>query len=541
MRVALGYFSGALVALMLGLLAPYWFIKLVLFWSAVALGIVATGYLFSIHSLFRKRANGRIPRYIRWLLWPVTLGSSLYNRWRRHRDKGPAFHQLSDHLYVGSRLFQSDIETLKQEGIVAILDVTAEFNGLDWSEDEEHLHYLNIPVLDHRFPPAKELHRALNWLHNHIRQGRSVIVHCALGRGRSVFVSAAYLLACNPEQSVKGLLSDISATRRIARLNRSQKRQLNALKKTNHLHFGDPAALIINPVAGGGKWQRHKALIMQKLSQYYLLEVYKTTEQHSASELARQALKQGHTRLFAGGGDGTVNAVAATMVDSDATLGILPLGTANALSSVLLGQHSSLIPMDIACDVITRQYTQRIDTLNCNDETALLMVGLGFECSMIENADREAKDAEGQIAYLKGFWQAINANDSLELEYQLDDEAPFSEDTASVVIANAAPFSSILARGGGEPRFDDGLLDMTLIPAQEGVSGHIASLLELTFESMTETTLPGKTHHFTPKQVVIRAGQSINYVLDGEKRRASELTIRVCPRTLNVLVPHPEV
>ncbi|MFX3748115.1 dual specificity protein phosphatase family protein, partial [Streptococcus suis] len=85
----------------------------------------------------------------------------------------------------------SDIDNLKDNGITAVLDVTCEFDGLEWSSTQENINYLNIPVLDHRAPTSSQLNQAINWIAHHVKNNRRVVVHCALGRGRSVFVMAA--------------------------------------------------------------------------------------------------------------------------------------------------------------------------------------------------------------------------------------------------------------------------------------------------------------------------------------------------------------
>lgn len=55
----------------------------------------------------------------------------------------------------------------------------------------------------------------------------------------------------------------------------------------------------------------------------------------SAAELARAAIADGFDTVLACGGDGTVNEVLQGMAGSEAALGVLPLGTANALASDL--------------------------------------------------------------------------------------------------------------------------------------------------------------------------------------------------------------
>jgi len=44
-------------------------------------------------------------------------------------------------------------------------------------------------------------------------------------------------------------------------------------------------------------------------------------------ELARRAGRSDSRIVVAGGGDGTINAVASVIIDTDKTLGVLPLGT----------------------------------------------------------------------------------------------------------------------------------------------------------------------------------------------------------------------
>src|ERR1041384_6205380 len=46
-------------------------------------------------------------------------------------------------------------------------------------------------------------------------------------------------------------------------------------------------------------------------------------------KLARKAVADNCQPIIAGGGDGTINAVASVLVDTDKTLGVLPLGTLN--------------------------------------------------------------------------------------------------------------------------------------------------------------------------------------------------------------------
>jgi diacylglycerol kinase family enzyme len=120
------------------------------------------------------------------------------------------------------------------------------------------------------------------------------------------------------------------------------------------------------------------------LSAYYNLTVLITSKEANGIVLAQQAMADSPHLIIACGGDGTVAEVASVLVNTDCKLGIIPLGTANALAHVLMGIKSKLIPVEMACDLIIDGQTQRMDTAYCNGELMLLLAGIGFEQAMIE-------------------------------------------------------------------------------------------------------------------------------------------------------------
>ena len=83
------YVLGALVALALTLTVPVILLKVVFGWIAFSLIAVSSAYLLNYPSLFRKREDGSIPFYIRWIFVPFLLGSWLYNEFARRTDKVP--------------------------------------------------------------------------------------------------------------------------------------------------------------------------------------------------------------------------------------------------------------------------------------------------------------------------------------------------------------------------------------------------------------------------------------------------------------------
>ena len=81
-----------------------------------------------------------------------------------------------------------------------------------------------------------------------------------------------------------------------------------------------PVALIVNPSSTS-------AVLASELGIDAKLTVVMPGD--NITELARNLLRSGYRTLIAAGGDGTVRAVAAALLDTDAVLGILPAGFLN--------------------------------------------------------------------------------------------------------------------------------------------------------------------------------------------------------------------
>ncbi|WP_372943779.1 diacylglycerol kinase family protein [Shewanella sp.] len=535
------YTLGAFIALCLCIAIPNVVLQVAFGWVALSLGLVSSAYWFNSAGVFRKSQDGSIPWYISWSFVPFLMGCQAYNAWARKHDKVPAIQQIDKQLYLACRLFPNDVEQLKREKIGAILDVTAEFDALEWTLVDENIEYLNIPVLDHSEPTVAQVNQAVNWLHNQVRKGNNVVVHCALGRGRSVLMLAAYLVCRDKQRQFSDVLKSINDIRQTARLNKWQLAGIETMYQQQQITIHKQAWLIVNPVSGGGKWSDEADHIKQTLSRYFQLKVLYTAKDKSAVQLAEQAKAQGADIIIACGGDGTVNEVASVLVGSDIYLGIIPMGTTNALSHTLFGATSKLIPVSQALDILIQGHHQRIDTAMCNDTIMLLLVGLGFEHKMIQKADRDTKNDMGQLAYLTGLWEAIDENQSLSICMQLDDGETHTVDTTSLVVANAAPFTSVLAQGNGEPIINDGLLDITWIDASDSSSPPLLSMTELLIAGLTggrdQNAANSAIHHQQAKKVYLTTDKQCQYVIDGELFEADDMRIEVKPKSLSVMIP----
>lgn len=97
-------------------------------------------------------------------------------------------------------------------------------------------------------------------------------------------------------------------------------------------------AVIYNP-ASGQYSARRKAAVQQVLDVLreagVEAESFVTDTPGSATVHAQQAVREGYDAILACGGDGTVHEVLQSVVGTQVALGVIPLGTANALASNL--------------------------------------------------------------------------------------------------------------------------------------------------------------------------------------------------------------
>lgn len=92
-------------------------------------------------------------------------------------------------------------------------------------------------------------------------------------------------------------------------------------------------AFIINPFSGTGKKEDIPALIQKELDALlFEPEIVFTGYRGHATELAKTFVDEGFVAVVAVGGDGTVNEVGRSLIHTNASLGIIPIGSGNGLA-----------------------------------------------------------------------------------------------------------------------------------------------------------------------------------------------------------------
>ncbi|SPR96755.1 phosphatase PAP2/dual specificity phosphatase family protein [Cupriavidus taiwanensis] len=181
------YGVGALVALLCAVLAVGASVTLafLLLWAALALACVARIYALAAPAWFQKDGDGNMAPAARWVLAPYQLGAFLNSRWWTRR--APQASAIAPGVWVGRFPTRSELRAL---GADAVLDLSAE---LPRAATTSGLDYRCVPVLDLTVPTPQQIGQAVTQLDAWQRQGRRVLVSCALGYSRSALVAAAWL------------------------------------------------------------------------------------------------------------------------------------------------------------------------------------------------------------------------------------------------------------------------------------------------------------------------------------------------------------
>ena len=248
-------------------------------------------------------------------------------------------------------------------------------------------------------------------------------------------------------------------------------------------------------------------------------------------EMARRAVLDQPQAIVAGGGDGTINAVASTLVGTNIALGVLPLGTLNHFARDLG------IPADIgeATRIIVAGHVIAVDVGEVNERIFVNNSSLGLYPSLVRRREKQQQKL-GRGKWPAFAWAALtvlrryafmrvhlSANGN-----QIMRRTPF-------VFVGNNQYEMEGFHIGGRECLDRGQLCL-FMPHHGGRLGLLRLALRALFRRLRDTrdfdevvakTILIETHH-----------QHLNVAIDGEVTRMdTPLRYRVRPGALRVIVP----
>lgn len=137
-------------------------------------------------------------------------------------------------------------------------------------------------------------------------------------------------------------------------------------------------------------------------------------------EFAAKAAGSDYEIVVAGGGDGSVSAVAAAVIKSNKTLGVLPLGTLNHFSRDLK------IPQTLneAIGIIARGKTAEVDVGEVNGQIFLNNSSIGLYPRIVHKREQQ-QHRLGRSKWVAAFWASVlvlRRHPFLDIKLRLEDE-----------------------------------------------------------------------------------------------------------------------
>ncbi len=252
------------------------------------------------------------------------------------------------------------------------------------------------------------------------------------------------------------------------------------------------------------------------------------------ASLAARALSERRRLIVAGGGDGTVNAVAGKLAGTETQLGVLPMGTLNHFAKDVG------IPLNLDAAVrnlFTGQIT-KIDVGEVNGRVFVNNSGVGFYPHFVRQ--REEQEQRGHIkrvAFMLALKSVIRRYFRLRMKVHMNQVEALENVTPFLFVGNNRYQTSGL-QIGMRPKLDSGRLWVCTAPS----SGR-RHTMRVALRTLVGRATDQELNAFETDELWVEPGTvRVNVSTDGEVNiMDAPLHYRIRPRALNVVVPRQRV
>ena len=295
---------------------------------------------------------------------------------------------------------------------------------------------------------------------------------------------------------------------------------------------------ILNPKSGRSKKQQKleteiKTACKKRQLDYH---IYYTTCVGDATEYVKSMIRitQEKQRFICVGGDGTINEIAnSAPLNPNVEFGVIPRGSGNDFVRNFTNlKHFSSIEAQLDGEAIS------LDLIKCNDNYSVNMINIGFDCSVVKEADRlkRHKWVTPGMSYILGVVVVLFKKFGTKMRLVFDDGEVIEKEFTLTAIGNGK------FCGGGfmaAPRalLNDGLLDICAID----------KISRLTFISLVRSYRKGTYLESKKAMKVIRHRRVPHFkmefdtpvpiCIDGEIKGAKNVDFEVVRNAFNFIVP----
>jgi len=285
---------------------------------------------------------------------------------------------------------------------------------------------------------------------------------------------------------------------------------------------------VVNPIAGKGRalaeWKKIEPVAAQ-LGDY---AVRFTERPGHATELAREAVRQGYDRVVSMGGDGTLNEVGNGLMGSGAALAVIPAGTGNDWA------RTSGVPRDSAegCRLAFQGRLSRMDVgLAQGHRYFFNGAGFGLDAEVCARVNTYGPRFK-KLSYVRGLLETLNQFTGVPLDVEVDGQR--------LHIPRALLLDVGIGRylGGGMQFFPsadptDGLFEIIW-----GENLGRLELLQLVAKIYSGRHLGHpKVRTMRGRKLAANSSARVVFQIDGEVVGHLPVTFEIIPKALDVVLP----
>lgn len=253
------------------------------------------------------------------------------------------------------------------------------------------------------------------------------------------------------------------------------------------------------------------------------------------TRLTLEALEEGCTTVVTVGGDGTVNDVVQGLcgegTKARATLGLIPMGTANVLARIF---NLPLRDPAYAARIIREGHTRTVDLGRSGTHWFAFAAGVGFDGAVTQAINRRFKRRFGEWAYVASAARQAVSYPCRRMVVRLDGGEPQTYDAYLVLAANGNRYAGRFQLGS-QVRMDDGKLDVFIClwrrPLAAALVAHAVAL-----GGNRVGATPGILH-FQASRVEVESAVPLPVQLDGDAAGQTPVIIETVTDALTVLAP----
>lgn len=210
---------------------------------------------------------------------------------------------------------------------------------------------------------------------------------------------------------------------------------MNHLYPSVRVYLRRVNVLVLLNRAAGSSTDEAPRQIVEAFARHGATAEVRAVEGDALESTARAAAAQPYDAIVGGGGDGTLNTIAAALAGTGKPFGVLPLGTYNHFARELG------IPLDLdeAVAALTTAVPRDLDVAEVNGKLFLNFTGIGFHPMMVRRREEEQQSGRRKfVAMCLAILRVLQDPPILRVGFSSGGERAASRITPSVIVCTNA-------------------------------------------------------------------------------------------------------